>query len=243
MKTLPYINTQYWALIISATTLGETAGDLISQTLHLGYGFASLALLALLCFALAAELTAKVQRPTLYWLVIVLVSIVGTTVSDYITRTLGLGYGWGALLIAAVLAVVFYVWRRLTQHVSVQGAFDFKTECLYWAAILVSSTLGTAFGDYIVNATSLGYGGGALLLMSLLVFITFVALITKVSREICYWLAIIVTHPMGAALGDFMTKSEGLDLGNIQASFWLTLTLGLVMLMSQMSDNIKPSNT
>lgn len=232
MKKLPNIDTQYWAFIVSATTLGETGGDLISQSLHWGYGGATLLLLALFALALVAELKSKVQHPALYWLVIILASLIGTTISDYVTRTLHLGYGWGSLLVASILAIIFYAWRKLTKHISVQEAFNVQTEFLYWAAILASSTLGTAFGDYIADATPLGFGGGAALLMSLLVFITLLTLFTKISREICYWLAIIVTHPMGATLGDFLTKPAGLNLGNVKASILLLVVFALVILQS-----------
>lgn len=228
MKKLPIINSQYWAFIISGTTLGETGADVLSQSLNLGYAAASLLLIALFIAALLVELSTIEQHKGLYWLVIILASLAGTTISDYVTRTLGLGYGWGSLLIATVLAIVFFIWRKLTLQISLQDALDVKTQALYWLAILVSSTLGTAFGDYIANATPLGFGGGALLLMSLLVIILFLALLTQASREIYYWLAIIVTHPMGAALGDFMTKPEGINLGNIYATAILLMILVFV---------------
>ncbi len=228
MKKLPTINAQYWAFIISATTLGETGGDLISQSLHLGYASASILLIGLFVLALFIELKTAVQHPALYWVVIIMASLAGTTISDYVTRTLGLGYGWGSLLIAMALLVIFYVWHKATKHVSVQDTFSVKTEFLYWAAILLSSTLGTAFGDYVANATPLGFGGGALLLMTLLVLLMFLVLLTQVSREICYWVAIIITHPMGATLGDFMTKPEGINLGNVPASLILLVVFSLV---------------
>lgn len=228
MKKLPNINTQYWALIISATTLGETGADLISQTLNLGYGAATLAFLTVFIIVLAAELKTKIQHPALYWVVITLASLMGTTISDYVTRTLGLGYAWGTLLVASILAAIFYAWRKLTKHASVQGTLNVKTEFLYWAAILASSTLGTALGDYIADATPLGFGGGALLLMALLALITLLALLTKISRDVCYWLAIVVTHPMGATLGDFMTKPAGLNFGNVSASVILLIMFVLI---------------
>lgn len=232
MKKLPLINAQYWAFIISATTLGETGADVISQSLSLGYGTATLVFLASFIVVLGVEIVAKAQHRSLYWLVITLASLMGTTISDFVTRTLGLGYGWGTLLVASILTVIFYVWRKLARHVSVQGGFDVKTEVLYWAAILVSSTLGTALGDYISDATPLGFGGGALLLFLLLVLIALVVIFTKVSREMLYWQAIVVTHPMGATLGDFMTKESGLNLGNVSASLLVLCIFALVTIIS-----------
>lgn len=229
MKKLPMINAKYWAFIISATTLGETGGDLISQSLNLGYASASILLIGLFVLALLIELKTTIRHPMLYWLVIIMASLAGTTISDYVTRTLGLGYGWGSLLISMVLLIIFYVWHMATKHVSVKDALGVKTEFLYWVAILVSSTLGTAFGDYIANATPLGFGGGALLMMTLLVLLMFLVFLTQVSHEVCYWLAIIITHPMGATLGDFMTKPEGINLGNVPASVILLVIFSLTM--------------
>lgn len=234
MKKLPVINAQYWFLIIVATTLGETGADLISQSLNLGYGLATMVFLFLFIAVLTAELKTKIQHPALYWVVITLASLMGTTISDYVTRSLGLGYAFGVLLIASVLGIIFYIWRRGSYLISVQDAFDIKTEFLYWAAILTSSTLGTALGDYIADGTSLGFGGGALFLLLLLVMIALLVLLTRISRNLCYWLAIIVTHPMGATMGDFMTKAEGLDLGNMSATLVLLSLLGLGVLVSRM---------
>jgi uncharacterized membrane-anchored protein len=218
MKKLPQIDALYWAMIISANTIGESGGDLISQTFNLGYLASTILLVGLFAFAVAVAVSTKAQHASIYWITIILSSTAGTTMSDWVTRTLGLGYGGGTLAILIVMAIVFAAWHLIAPRHSVTGALTRVTEFLYWSAILCSSTLGTAFGDYISNGTSLGFGGGTMLLIAVLAAIAVLALTTKISRELCYWLAIIVAHPLGATMGDYATKEEGLNLGNAMAT-------------------------
>lgn len=131
MKNLPSIDVQYWALILSATTLGETSGDLISMSFNLGYGVGSIVLVSLFIVALAVELNAKVKSAFLYWLVVVLASTSGTTMSDFVTRSLKLGYGWGSLLVISALALIFVVWRLSAPSISLNGPLTLKTRGLY----------------------------------------------------------------------------------------------------------------
>lgn len=229
MHTLPTINARYWAFVISSTTLGETAGDLISQTLDLGYAGGSILLIALFFVAMAFEIALTRQREALYWTVIIFASIGGTTLSDYVTRSLGLGYPLGTLVIGAALTVVLVTWWLSARSLDIKGAFSRRTELLYWLAILASSTLGTVFGDLISNGTKLGFAGGTLVLLGLLAALVVVVLFTNVSRTACYWLGIIITHPLGATMGDSMTKNEGLNLGNVWSSVILLAVFGTII--------------
>ena len=172
MKKLPTIGPLYWAMIISANTIGESGGDLISQTFDLGYLASTIALVGLFAIAVAVAVSTKTQHPSIYWITIILSSTAGTTMSDWVTRTLDLGYGGGTLAILTVMAIVFAAWHFVSPRHSVIGALTPLTEFLYWSAILCSSTLGTAFGDYISNGTSLGFGGGTLVLIAVLAAIT-----------------------------------------------------------------------
>ena len=229
MKHLPPLNLRYWIMIVSATTLGETAGDLLSMSLHLGYAGGSVALITLFIAALTVELKTRTQSWALYWTVIILASTAGTTISDFITRSLHLGYGWGTLLIACCLMVIMLVWRQTATSVSVRTGFDRRTEFLYWSAILVSSTLGTSFGDLIANGTALGFAGGTMVLAGLLVVVAVLTRWTRLSHTVCYWLAIIITHPIGATMGDSLTKPEGANLGNVWSSVLLVVVFGIVV--------------
>lgn len=230
MKHLPKINFFYWAFIISANTMGETAGDLISQTLRLGYGGGTLALIALFLLALIISIYSKNQNPLLYWTIITLASTAGTTISDYITRTLfrdflgfteQQGYFYGTLLLLFTLVLTFGLWKFFSKSNVVENGLNKTTEFLYWLAFLTSSTLGTALGDLLAHNTPLGFDGGTLLLLGMLVVVVGLAYLTKIARELIYWIAIILTHPIGATMGDYMTKPEGLNLGNLKASFVL----------------------
>jgi uncharacterized membrane-anchored protein len=219
MNKLPPVNIYFWIMIITATTLGETAGDLFSMTMGLGYAVSSCLLIGLFAIALACQLLVKIEHPALYWTVIVLTSTAGTTISDYIDRSLGLGYAKGTLILLTLLIALFTLWRFTARSLAIGDIKTVKTEFLYWAAILISSTLGTALGDFLADDSGLGFGGGTLVLATLLVALATIASFTKVSRVLLFWLAIVVTHPIGATMGDLLTKTKGgLNLGPIVAS-------------------------
>lgn len=244
MKHLPKINLFYWALIISANTMGETAGDLISQTFKLGYGGGTIALLGLFLIALTISIYSKNQKPLLYWTVITLASTLGTTISDFISRSffhlqLGFtenqGYTFGTIILIIALIATFGIWKYHSSTNTIENGLDKRTEFLYWIAILTSSTLGTAFGDLLAHNTTLGFDGGTLLLVILLAVVVGLYFLTKISRELLYWFAIILTHPIGATMGDYLTKPEGFNLGNINASLVLVVVFIVVIAAGQLT--------
>lgn len=244
MKHLPQINLFYWALIISANTMGETAGDLISQTFNLGYGGGTILLIALFLIALIISICSKSQKPLLYWIVITLASTAGTTISDFISRSffhlqLGFtenqGYTFGTVLLIVALVFTFSIWKYHLKTNTIENGLNRRTEFLYWIAILTSSTLGTAFGDLLAHNTPLGFDGGTLLLLLFLVVVVGLVYLTKISRELLYWLAIILTHPIGATMGDYLTKPEGMNFGNIKASLVLVVVFIVVITTGQLT--------
>ncbi len=266
-KTLPKIDGLYWALVISSTTLGETAGDLISQTLGLGYGGGTAVLLGLFLVAMIVEVSRRKSHAALYWTTLTLASIGGTTLSDWAARTLGLGYPISAVVVLAALVAALVAWRLSTRSLdpanTLGAALSRRAESLYWLAIFASSTLGTVIGDLLskneldlgevigadgkelverslsdtmfgewianhgIHQAGFGFGDDttAMVLLGLLAVVTCVALFPRVSRMTCYWAGIIVTHPLGAAAGDYMTKEDGLDMGNTKASAILLAVL------------------
>lgn len=243
MKRLPQLNIFYWALIISANTMGETAGDLISQTFNLGYGGGTVALISLFIIALSVSIYAKTQRPVLYWTVITLASTAGTTISDYVNRTffhetLGYtenqGYLFGTISLVIALLITFSIWKLYSKSNTIEDGLNKKSEFLYWIAILTSSTLGTSIGDLLAHNTPLGFDGGTVFLLILLTAVIALTLFTKLPRELCYWLAIIITHPVGATMGDYMTKPEGMNLGNVRASACLVLVFIVIVLTGKL---------
>ena len=218
---LPPLTAAFWIMKIAATTLGETAGDLLSMTLGVGYAASSLILISGFLVSLFIQLLATRYRPPLYWTVILTTSTAGTTISDWMDRTLMLGYARGTALLLALLMTVLFVWRLTTGSLAVDRVRSRRDETFYWAAILVSNTLGTALGDFLSDSSGLGYAGGALVIGGILSAVVAVTLLTSVSRVLLFWVAFVLTRPFGATLGDVLTKplaSGGLGIGTAGSS-------------------------
>ena len=232
MKKLPAVALSFWIMKICATTLGETAGDLLSMTLNVGYAVSSLILIGFFFATLVGQLAAKRYHPALYWAVILSTSTAGTTMSDFMDRTLGLGYAKGSLLLVALLCGIFVAWRATEKSLSVDGITTRRGELFYWAAILFSNTLGTALGDFLADSSGLGFGGGAALIGGLLVVVVLLTFFTKVSRVAVFWVAFVLTRPFGATMGDVLTKTPakgGLGFGTIGSSaVLLTVLVALI---------------
>lgn len=227
------ITLSFWILKICATTLGETAGDLLAQTLKIGYAVSSLILLSLFALLLTAQLRSKHFNPILYWSVILATSTAGTTLSDFMDRTLGLGYAMGSLLIFASLCAVLLAWYISEKSLSVAHIATPRAELFYWFAILSSNTLGTALGDYLADDSGLGFLGGASLIGTLIAGIVLLYRLTQLNRIALFWLAFVLTRPFGATFGDLLTKSTdqgGLNFGTAGAS-----TVLLVILIGTLS--------
>ena len=227
----------FWVMKISATTLGETGGDLLSMTLNLGYVISTVIFFGIFITTLVPQVASKSYHPFLYWAVIISTTTAGTTMSDYLDRTAGLGYVKGSLVLAAILACILVLWRFTLGSVSVSNITKPKVEIFYWITILFSNTLGTALGDFLADSSGLGYDGGALAIGSLLALILAAYLVTNLSRTLLFWLAFILTRPLGATLGDLLTKTHakgGLDLGTIGSSLVLACFLaGCILVTSR----------
>lgn len=228
VSKLPEIALIFWVMKICATTLGETAGDLLSMTLNIGYAMSSVILIGVFLITLIAQLASRKFNPLLYWTVILSTSTAGTTMSDYMDRTLGLGYAKGSLILITILLCVFAYWRLSEKSLAVQNIKTFKGESLYWTAILFSNTLGTALGDYLADDSGLGFAGGALLIGSLIALVVLANYSTKISKVLLFWVAFVLTRPFGATLGDLLTKpidKNGLNFGTVGSSAVLLLIL------------------
>jgi len=233
LNKLPQITLAFWVMKICATTLGETAGDLLSMTLDIGYAMSSLLLIGIFVATLGAQLAARRFHPMLYWTVILSTSTAGTTMSDYMDRTLGLGYATGSLILVSILVCMLAAWRYSTGSLSVTRVTSRKAELFYWFTILFSNTLGTALGDYLADDSGLGFMGGALLIASAIALITAAYYFTRLSHVLLFWLAFVLTRPFGATLGDTLTKpieKGGLDLGTIGSSAVLLAVLVAMVL-------------
>lgn len=208
MNKLPAITLSFWIMKICATTLGETAGDLLSMTMNVGYAVSSAILLSFFFATLVVQLSSKKFHPIIYWAVILSTSTAGTTMSDFMDRTLGLGYATGSAILVSLLTVTLIIWKQVEKSLSVTNIKSTRGEIFYWTAILFSNTLGTALGDFLADDSGLGFGGGAVLIGSLLAVTVLLYYFTKVSHVILFWLAFVLTRPFGATFGDLLTKTH-----------------------------------
>jgi uncharacterized membrane-anchored protein len=228
---IPQITLAFWVMKICATTLGETGGDMVSMTLNVGYAVSSIILVSLFLLSLVAQLRSQKFRPVLYWTVILTTSTAGTTMSDFMDRTLRLGYARGSLLLVSLLMSVLLIWRLSEGSLSVDRIVSRKGELFYWIAILFSNTLGTALGDYLADSSGFGFMGGAILISSLLALVAVCHWFTKISPVLLFWIAFILTRPFGATFGDLLTKPAvkgGLGFGTIGSS---AILLGLLAIL------------
>jgi len=225
LSKVPEITLLFWAIKIAATTLGETGGDAVSMSMHLGYltGTAIFAVVFLL--AVSAQIRARTFQPLLYWTTIIATTTVGTTLADFADRSLGIGYAGGTLLLSAALVGSLLLWRRSMGSVSMAMAMGSisspKAEMFYWITVMFSQTLGTALGDWTADTAGLGYSGGAIVFGVLLALVVLAYWRTAISRTALFWAAFILTRPLGAVVGDFLDKpiaSGGLNLSRYTAS-------------------------
>ena len=246
MNKLPAITLSFWIMKICATTLGETAGDLLSMTMNVGYAVSSAILLSVFFATLVVQLTTKKFHPIIYWAVILATSTAGTTMSDFMDRTLGLGYATGSLILVSLLIATLIIWKQKEKSLSVTNIKSTRGEIFYWTAILFSNTLGTALGDFLADDSGLGFAGGAILIGSLLAVIVLLFYFTKVSHVILFWLAFVLTRPFGATFGDLLTKTHekgGLNFGTIGSSAILFTILVVLVVISIFKLNRETKHT
>lgn len=211
----------FWLMKIVATTLGETLGDFFAQTLNLGYLIGIGITLVFFLTVLFIQLSAKKYVPVLYWLVIIGTTTLGTEISDFIDRSLHLGYAFGSLLLVLLLLLTLFLWFKSYQNLEFYPIFEKKKEIFFWTAVLFSNSLGTAFGDFLNDNLGLSYLYGALITLSVIVIVVALHYFTKINQIVLFWIAFIFTRPFGATFGDFLTKplaKGGLDLGTLNAS-------------------------
>jgi len=240
MNKLPSITLSFWIMKICATTLGETAGDLLSMTMNVGYAYSSAILLSCFLATLFVQLSTKYFHPIIYWAVILSTSTAGTTMSDYMDRTLGFGYATGSVILISLLTLTLIIWKLTEKSLSVININTLRGEVFYWTAILFSNTLGTAFGDFLADNSGLGFSGGAFLISILLVLTILAYYFSKISHVILFWLAFVLTRPFGATLGDLLTKTPekgGLNLGTVGSSLILFTILVVLVSISTIKIN------
>lgn len=221
LSKVPAVTLVFWIIKILATTLGETGGDAVSMSMNLGYLISTAIFAVLFIGSVIAQILAKKFHPILYWVTIITTTTVGTTLADLVDRSLGIGYLGGTLLLLTLLLVSLVVWYRTLGSVAVDTVSSPKSEMFYWITIMFSQTLGTAVGDWTADSAGLGYWRGAIVFGVMLGAIAAAYFCTKISHTVLFWVAFILTRPLGAVVGDFLDKPHdqgGLALNRYSAS-------------------------
>jgi uncharacterized membrane-anchored protein len=213
---VPEVALAFWIIKILATTLGETAGDTVTMTLDWGYLAGTALFLAALVLLVSLQIAAKRFHPFLYWATIIASTTFGTTMADSADRSLGVGYTGGSSILLICLLATLGLWYRSLGSISVDTVNTPKAEIFYWAAITFSQTLGTALGDWMADSTGLGYEGGAIAFGVALAAVAAAYYRTQISRVTLFWMAFILTRPLGATVGDLLDKP--LDQGGLALS-------------------------
>lgn len=232
LSKVPEVTFTFWIIKILATTLGETGGDALSMTLNLGYAVSSLIFLGFFVVTLAAQVASRRYHALAYWSVVVATTTVGTTTSDYLDRTLGLGYVKSSIILFALVLAVLAAWHYSTGAIRFEGITARRDETFYWITILVSNTLGTALGDFVATDTGLGFERGALVFAALIALVALAYYFTSIPRSVLFWAAYVLTRPLGATLGDTLTKPHqegGLDLGRIWSSVVIAVAMAILV--------------
>lgn len=233
------ITLLFWMMKVLATTLGETLGDLLSMTLNIGYLISMIVTMLFFLLVLFVQLRADRYHAVRYWLVIVGTTTVGTEISDFMDRTLGLGYAVGSAILFSLLALVLWLWHRSEKKIEVYPIVSTRMETFFWLAVLFSNSLGTAFGDFLSDNIGLSYLCGAFVTAAIIAVVVLLHYFTKLNQVLLFWIAFIFTRPFGATFGDLLTKpvaKGGLDLGTFPATLVTTVLLGLLIFYSVRKD-------
>jgi uncharacterized membrane-anchored protein len=234
---VPEVTAFFWIIKVLCTTVGETAADLLSDTFGFGLTNTTYIMGALLVVALVAQFRARRYVPSLYWTVVVLVSVVGTLITDNLTDNLGVSLNVSTTVFALALAATFAVWYRVEGTLSIHSIVTVRREAFYWLAILFTFALGTAAGDLISEKYALGYFWSVALFAGLIGLVAFGRFKMGLNDVVAFWAAYILTRPLGASIGDAVSQAKkdgGLGLGTLQTSgVFLLAILALVLYLTR----------
>ncbi|MFI4957113.1 MAG: hypothetical protein ACHQAX_07905 [Gammaproteobacteria bacterium] len=216
---VPEVTLLFWIMKIVATTLGETGGDTLSMSIGLGYLVSTFLFAFIFIAAVYIQIKSDKFHPVYYWSTIVATTTVGTTLADFADRSMGVGYAGGTLFLLFLLITSFTAWYKTLGSVSINTIATPKEEAFYWMTIMFSQTLGTALGDWVADSAGFGYIGSAVIFGSILIVLTLMYYFTKLSRTALFWMAFVLTRPLGAVLGDFLDKP--IDHGGLDLSRWV----------------------
>ena len=221
LNKVPEVTLVFWILKILATTVGETAADVLSTTFGLGTVNTSFVMGALLLISIFFQFRARKYEPPIYWLVVVFISVVGTLISDNLVDNLGVSLVTTTIIFTVALIAVFVIWYTMEKTLSVHTIYTFRRELFYWFAILFTFSLGTSGGDLLSERLGLGYPLSAAMFGAAIAIIYALYRFRVMNEVLAFWLAYILTRPLGASIGDFLTqepKDGGLGWGTIPVS-------------------------
>ena len=237
VSKVPAVTLAFWIIKIAATTLGETGGDAVSMSMNLGYLTATAIFAVLFVVAVRSQIAARGFQPWLYWATIIATTTVGTTLADFATRSLGIGYAGGSALLLVLLVASLAIWYRSMGAVSVVSIRSPRAEMFYWVTIMLSQTLGTALGDWMADTAGFGYLGAAAVFGGVLIVVAACYFWTRWSRTALFWAAFVLTRPLGAVVGDFLDKpvaKGGLAFSRYSASATLIMFMvGCLLFLKQ----------
>lgn len=233
---VPEITIYFWIIKIMATTVGETAADLLSVRLNLGLTITSYVMSAIFIAFLVFQVKSKNYTPPLYWMTVVLISVVGTLISDNLVDGMGISLITTSIAFGIILAIVFASWYLKEKTLSIHSIFTTRRELFYWAAILFTFAMGTSVGDLIAERLDLGYWQALLLFAAMIGIVGFLYYAQKVDAILAFWIAYILTRPLGASMGDWLAKpviAGGLGWGTVTTSIvFLAVILMLVIYLT-----------
>lgn len=242
LAKVPAVTLGFWIIKILATTFGETAGDTVSMSLNLGYLIGTVIFAVILVLLVAWQVKASRFHPVLYWATIIASTTAGTTLADFATRSLGIGYPGGSILLLSLVLASLAIWYWRMGSISVKTVHLPRAEIFYWITITFSQTLGTALGDWVADG-ALGYLGAAIIFGGLLALIAAAHFMTRISKVALFWAAFILTRPLGAVVGDFLDKpvaQGGLELSRALASLVLIIAIAaLIWIIPQRAETIQ----
>ena len=243
VSKVPQVTLAFWIIKVLATTLGETGGDAVTMSWlgettpgakDTGYLIGTGIFGVIFIVAVLVQIRAKKFHPFLYWLTIIATTTVGTTLADYCTRSLGIGYAGGSTILLILVLSSLLIWRWSTGSISIDTVNTPKVEIFYWVTIMFSQTLGTALGDWVADIGEMGYVGAAVVFGGMLLLTAFLYYFTSISRVILFWAAFILTRPLGAVVGDFLDKPitrGGMALSRYSASVALVVVISVLILI------------
>jgi uncharacterized membrane-anchored protein len=230
---VPEITLFFWAIKIMATTVGETAADLLSIRMNMGLTITSAIMAVVFLVCLRFQLRATQYRPSIYWLTVVLISVVGTLISDNLVDGAGIDLVTTSIAFSLCLLVTFVLWFRLEHTLSIHTIVSGRREYFYWAAILFTFAMGTSVGDLLAEQFDLGYALATVVFALAILMVAGGYYMLRLNAIACFWIAYILTRPLGASIGDWLAKPSlagGLGFGTVTTSLiFLSLIFGIVL--------------